>query len=251
MAARVAEKLGYTNIKVFHAGAPAWQKEGNPLLTTYGFVSKRLDNVVLIDTRGPEAAEKGHIEGAFAIALDKLIKEKDQFPLDTKVPIILYGQNTALAEISPVMEELSLWIDHKLFVLEDGYAGWMKRSGPIQSGKIRTKIVYLPKPGPGEIVGDEFMNIVNSEPEDKIVLDVRSAAETADGKIEWAINIPLDDLQSRLGDLPKDKEIIIHCGSGMRAQMAYNVLQNAGYQSRFLNDKIAFIEKKPICCFKE
>jgi len=35
----------------------------------------------------------------------------------------------------------------------------------------------------------------------------------------------------------KDKEIIIHCGSGMRAQMACNVLQNAGYQSRFLADK--------------
>jgi rhodanese-related sulfurtransferase len=95
------------------------------------------------------------------------------------------------------------------------------------------------------------MNIVNSEPEDKVVLDVRSAVETADGKIEWAINIPLDDLQSRMSDLPKDKEIIIHCGSGMRAQMAYNVLQNAGYQSRFLADKVAFIEKKPICCFKE
>ena len=251
MAARMAEKMGYTNIKVFHAGAPAWQKEGNPLLTTYGFVSKRLDNVVLIDTRGPEAAEKRHIEGAFTIPLDKLAKEKDQFPLDTKVPIILYGQDTALADISPVMEELSLWIDHKLFILEDGYAGWVKRGGPIQKEKIRTKIVYLPKPGPGEIVGDEFMNIVNSEPEDKVVLDVRSAAETADGKIEWAINIPLDDLQSRLSDLPKDKEIIIHCGSGMRAQMAYNVLQNAGYQSRFLADKVAFIEKTPICCFKE
>ena len=164
---------------------------------------------------------------------------------------ILYGQDTALAEISPVMAELSLWIDHKLFILEDGYAGWVKNGGPIQSEKIRTKIVYLPKPGPGEIVGDEFMNIVNSESEDKVVLDVRSAAETADGKIEWAINIPLDDLQSRMSDLPKDKEIIIHCGSGMRALMAYNALQNAGYQSRFLADKVAFIEKKPICCFKE
>jgi rhodanese-related sulfurtransferase len=251
MAARMAEKMGYTNVKVFHAGAPVWQKEGNPLLTSYGFVSKRLDNVVLIDTRGTEAAGQGHIEGAFSIPLDELVKEKDQFPLDTNVPIILYGQDTDLAEISPVMEELSLWIDHKLFILEDGYTGWMKKGGPIQREKIRTKIVYLPKPGPGEIVGDEFMNIVNSEPEDKVILDVRSAAETAEGKIVWAMTIPLDDLQSRLSDLPKDKEIIIHCGSGMRAQMAYNVLQNAGYPSRFLADKVAFIEDKPICCFKE
>lgn len=251
MAARMAEKMGYTNIKVFHAGAPVWQAEGNPLLASYGFVSKRLENVVLIDTRGDAAAMKGHIEGAFAIPLGKLAQEKDQFPLDTNVPIILYGQDTALSEISPVMEELALWLDHKLFILEGGYSGWVKKGGPVQSEKIRTKIVYLPKPGPGEIVGDEFMNIVNSEPENKIILDVRSAAETGEGKIGWALTIPLDDLQSRLGDLPKDKEIIIHCGSGMRAQMAYNVLQNAGYQSRFLADKVAFIEDQPICCFKE
>lgn len=243
--------MGYTNIKVFHAGAPAWQKDGNPLLASSGFVSKRLDNVVLIDSRKIESAKKGHIQGAFAIPLKNIRKEVDQFPLDTKVPIIFYGQNTNLSKIAPEIKELSYTVDHKMFVLKDGYSGWMKKGGPTQSGKVRTQIVYLPKPGPGEIVGDEFMNIVKSEPEDKIILDVRTVDESTAGKIEWAMNIPLDDLQAKLGELPKDKEIIIHCGTGMRAQMANSVLKNAGYKSRFLNDKLAFIEKRPICCFKE
>ena len=251
MAARLAAKEGYTNIKVFHAGAPAWQESGKPLVTARGFVSKRLDNVVLIDTRGPEAAKKGHIQGAFAIALDRLVDERDSFPLDTKVPIILYGDQTDLAKINPVVEELALWVDHKMFVLDGGYAGWTKMGGPVQSEKIRTKIVYLTKPGPGEIVGDEFMNIVNGQPEDKIILDVRTADEAAEGKIEWAVNIPLDDLQSNLGKLSKDKEVIVHCGTGMRAQMAYSSLKNAGYKTRFLNDKVGFINKQPVCCFKE
>jgi rhodanese-related sulfurtransferase len=251
MAARLAAKNGYTNIKVFHAGTPAWQSNGKPLVTTYEFVSKRLDNVVLIDVRGPEAAKKGHIQGAFAIALNRLEQEKDAFPLDTKVPLILYGDQTDLAKIGPAVEELSLWVDHKMFVLDGGYAGWSKRGGPVQSEKIRTKIVYLPKPGPGEIVGDEFMNIVNSQPEDKIILDVRAQDETSDGKIGWAVNIPLDDLQGSLGKLAKDKEIIVHCATGMRAQMAYSALKNAGYNTRFLNDKIAFIKNQPVCCFKE
>ena len=251
MAARLAAKKGYTNIKVFHAGAPAWQANGKPLMTTFEFVSKRLDNVVLIDVRGLESAKKGHIQGAFAIAQSQLVQEKDAFPLDTKVPIVLYGDQTDLAKISPVVEELSLWVDHKMFVLDGGYAGWHKRGGPVQSEKVRTKIVYLPKPGPGEIIGDEFMNIVNGEPEDKIILDVRTAAESSEGNIKWAINIPLDDLQGNLAKLAKDKEIIIHCGTGMRAQMAQAVLKNAGYTSRFLNDKVAFINSQPICCFKE
>lgn len=251
MAARLAAKNGYTNIKVFHAGAPAWQESGYPLVTTYGFVSERLDNVVLIDTRGPEAAKKGHIQGAFSIPLDQLVQAKDQFPLDTSVPIILYGQSTNLAEMWPTVGELALWIDNPLFVLEGGYSGWLKAGGPTQTEKLRTEIVYLPRPGPGEIVGDEFMNIVNGKPEDKLVLDVRNPDETASGKIEWAVNISLDDLENRLGELPKEKEIIVHCSTGRRAQMAHTVLGNAGYRSRFLNDKVAFIEKKPICCFKE
>ena len=154
------------------------------------------------------------------------------------------------AEVA-LLEELSLWIDHKMFVLKDGYDGWVKSGGAVQSGKIRTKIVYLPKPGPGEIHGDEFMNIVQGQPDDKLILDVRSPEEASEGKIEWAKNIPVDDLQSRLSELSKDKEIIIHCGTGMRAQMAHSVLQNAGYKSRFLNDKVAFLEKRTICCFKE
>lgn len=251
MAARLAAKMDYTNIKVFHAGVPAWQKAGYPLITTYGFVSKRLENVVLIDTRGPEAAKQGHIEGAFAIALDKVISVKDQFPLDASVPVVFYAQDTGFESIAKVVEELSLWVDHKMFVLQGGYEGWLKKGGPSVAGKIRTQIAYLPKPGPGEIVGDEFMNIINGEPEDKLVLDVRTADETSTGKISWAKNIPLDDLQSRLGELPKDKEIIVYCGTGMRAQMAYTVLQNAGLKSRFLNDKVAFIGKQPICCYKE
>ncbi|CAB1080398.1 hypothetical protein D1AOALGA4SA_8080 [Olavius algarvensis Delta 1 endosymbiont] len=95
------------------------------------------------------------------------------------------------------------------------------------------------------------MNIVNGQPEDKVILDVRTADEAAEGQIDWAVNIPLDDLQSNLDQLSKGKEIIVHCGTGMRAQMAYSTLTNAGYKSRFLNDKVAFIKKQPICCFKE
>ena len=243
--------MGYTNIKIFHAGAPAWQKDGNPLITSYGFVAKRLENVVLIDYRDKEASKYGYIQGAFAIPLKNIRKEVDQFPLDTKVPIIFYGQDTNLSQIATEIKELSYSVDHKMFVLNGGYNGWTKQGGPTQSGKVRSKIVYLPKPGPGEIVGDEFMNIVKSEPEDKVILDVRTVDESTEGKIEWAKNIPLDDLQARMGELPKDKEIIIHCGTGMRAQMANSVLKNAGYKSRFLNDKLAFIEKRPICCFKE
>jgi rhodanese-related sulfurtransferase len=68
--------------------------------------------------------------------------------------------------------------------------------------------------------------------------------------IEGARNIPVDALQDRLAELPKTKEIITHCRTGLRAEMGYTILRNAGYKTRFLNDKVAVIENKLFCCFK-
>lgn len=70
------------------------------------------------------------------------------------------------------------------------------------------------------------------------------------GTIEGAMNIPVDELQGRLKELPKDKEIVTHCVTGLRAEMAYTILRNGGFNARFLNDKVAIIEKKLYCCFK-
>ncbi len=251
MAAKLAAKEGYTNVKVFHEGLPVWQEAGLPIIVKPEFVRKTLGYLVLIDTRGVEAAKAGHIQGAVAISLEEIPKEKTQFPLDKKAHIIFYGEDTSLAKLSPIIKEVSSWGYSNLGILEGGYKEWVKNSGPIQKDLVQTKIFYIPRPKPGEITGDEFMNIAKTKPQDKIVLDVRSKQEAAAGMIEGAINIPLDELQTRLKELPKDKEIIIHCSTGLRAEMAYNIVRNAGLNARFLNDKVAVLEKKLICCFKE
>ena len=250
MAARVAAKLGYTNIKVFHAGIPAWASAGNVTLTTTDFVDKRMGYIVLVDTRGPEAAEKGHIQGAVAIRLADVVREKYQFPVDRKAYIVLYSQDTNLSGQAPVVKEILSWGYKHVFILDGGYDGWLKKDGAIQKGLVRTKIYYLPRPHPGEIVGDEFMNVVNSKPADKLILDVRTQTEASMGMIDGAMNIPVDELQGRLAELPQGKEIITHCRTGLRAEMAYSILRNGGYKARFLNDKVAVIEDNLYCCYK-
>jgi rhodanese-related sulfurtransferase len=250
MAARLAEKNGYTNVKVFHAGVPAWKKAGLPLLTSHKFVDSRLGYIVVIDTRGPEKAKKGHIQGAVAIPLARIASEKDQFPLDRKAYLVLYADETLLDKLAPVAKLISSWGYHNVYILQGGYKSWLAKSGPIQKDMVRIKIFYLPRPHPGEITGDEFMNIVNHKPAGKQILDVRTTAESASGMLPGAINIPVDELSARLDKLPKNKEIITHCRTGLRAEMAYNILRNAGYNARFLNDKVEILENRVFCCFK-
>jgi len=62
-----------------------------------------------------------------------------------------------------------------------------------------------------------------------LILDVRSPGEFASGHIRGAINLPLDQLGSKLNKLSKDKPIITCCASGMRSASAKGFLKSKGY----------------------
>jgi rhodanese-related sulfurtransferase len=66
----------------------------------------------------------------------------------------------------------------------------------------------------------------------EFLLDVRNPPELAVEGVPGAVNIPLPELRSRLGELPKDKEILIFCRSGQRAYYATRLLMQRGYKVR-------------------
>jgi NADPH-dependent 2,4-dienoyl-CoA reductase/sulfur reductase-like enzyme/rhodanese-related sulfurtransferase len=61
------------------------------------------------------------------------------------------------------------------------------------------------------------------------LLDVRTPSEYADGSIEGAVNIPLDELRNRLEEIPKDRPIVAFCKVGMRGYLATRILLHEGY----------------------
>lgn len=65
--------------------------------------------------------------------------------------------------------------------------------------------------------------------ENDVLLDVRTKREYENGKILNAINIPLDDLRSRLSELPKNKKIYIYCLGGLRGYLAQRILSQNGF----------------------
>jgi NADPH-dependent 2,4-dienoyl-CoA reductase/sulfur reductase-like enzyme/rhodanese-related sulfurtransferase len=66
------------------------------------------------------------------------------------------------------------------------------------------------------------------------LVDVRSAAEFEQGHIPGALNLPLDELRSRLGELSPDQEIWVVCGVGQRAYYATRLLLQYGFRVRNL-----------------
>ncbi|MCL1792286.1 MAG: CoA-disulfide reductase [Oscillospiraceae bacterium] len=62
-----------------------------------------------------------------------------------------------------------------------------------------------------------------------ILLDVRNPQEAAQGRIDGFINIPLDSLRERIGELDKSKPVYVHCHSGMRSYIAARILTQNGF----------------------
>jgi NADPH-dependent 2,4-dienoyl-CoA reductase/sulfur reductase-like enzyme/rhodanese-related sulfurtransferase len=78
---------------------------------------------------------------------------------------------------------------------------------------------------------DEFKHGV---PEGTFLLDVRSDEERKAGAIPGSAHIPLPQLRSRTGELPKDREIIVSCQSGQRSYFACRMLSQRGFRVRNL-----------------
>ncbi|MFZ5629604.1 MAG: rhodanese-like domain-containing protein [Spirochaetota bacterium] len=63
------------------------------------------------------------------------------------------------------------------------------------------------------------------------VVDVRTPGEFASGHHPRAVNIPVDQVQSRIAEFgDKAKPVVVYCASGVRSGRAKQILQSAGYK---------------------
>ena len=67
--------------------------------------------------------------------------------------------------------------------------------------------------------------------EGDFVLDVRTPQEYAAGHIAGSVNIPLDELRDRLGELPQDTAIVVTCAVGLRGYIAARILAGHGFKA--------------------
>lgn len=61
------------------------------------------------------------------------------------------------------------------------------------------------------------------------LLDVREPEEMADGRIDGSVNIPMDDVELRLSELPTDRDIVVVCHLGARSASVTRKLSALGY----------------------
>jgi peroxiredoxin family protein/TusA-related sulfurtransferase/rhodanese-related sulfurtransferase len=148
--------------------------------------------------------------------------------------LILGAQTVGMSGVDKRIDVLAVAIRAKLSVmdlehLELAYAPpYGSAKDPINyAGFVASHVVR------GDLALAYMEDILNLKPNQKI-LDVRTVSEVHTGTIPGSMNIPLDDLRERLGDLNKQTEYLVTCQVGMRAYLACRILSQLGFACRLI-----------------
>ena len=75
---------------------------------------------------------------------------------------------------------------------------------------------------------------------DVVLVDVRSVTEfEPGGGLPNAINVPLEEIEAKIVELPKGKAVVMYCNTGARAQMAFNVLKKKGVKAKYVKARVS------------
>jgi rhodanese-related sulfurtransferase len=238
-----ARKLGYTNLKVYKDGMPGWLDKNFGTLSIQFLKEAWLDKDiphVLLDARDEKAAAKGFIKGAVAFPAKKAAKLVKTLDIKKTAPVMVYDQKGG-RDAESVAKILVKEGFKKVLVVSGGLEAWKSAKYDAASGKPAAKAVYVPKPRPGEIAIDEFKKYAAELPANVMIIDVRNTDEGNAGMLKTAKLIPAEEIKDRVAEIPKDKLLVTHCSTGVRAEMAYHTLKELGYTNvKFVNAKIDF-----------
>jgi len=167
----------------------------------------------ILDTRQELAFASAHVPGSQSIWPDGLASFAGWF-LSYDRPILLVGEGNLAENISVIL--LRLGFDDIAGFLAGGMLNW-HMSG-LESHSIRTQTVQ-----------ELCRQLDGGEPE--MILDVRFESEIArDGRIDGSLHIPITAIAERMDEVPRDREVAIFCGSGMRSMVAASYLKARGWK---------------------
>ena len=236
-AAALARQFGFTDVGVYLAGEPGWEKDGQPLAVTRDYLRKTSPSPVLIDLRPAAAVQQGHIPGAVGVPAATLASQKKLFPTERRVPMVFYSDRDEDAR--QAVQTLRDWGYRAVTYYPGGLAAWKNLGGELQTGPARPSISYGGRIEIGDVKPAEFKLAMQSTVS-VVFVDVRTAREFASGHLERALNLPLEELPKRFDELPKNKILIISCSNGVRAEMAYDFLKQRGYRVVHLKAPISY-----------
>ena len=168
---------------------------------------------LVLDTRDAETFSKGFvpnsinigIEGNFAMWVGEMVA-------DIKQPILLITETGK--EEEAIIRLSRVGYDNTIGYLESGFEAWKNAGKEVDTVN--------------RISAEEFAAQYSSNP---MVIDVRKKSEFDSEHVVGAVNIPLNEINKHLAEIPKDKPFVLHCAGGYRSMIAAAMLKQRGWEN--------------------
>lgn len=191
---------------------------------TVDVLLKNKEHVFVVDIRTADKYRSGHIDGASHDILDSITLEKRVNTIQNRLPEIASTYNLVLVDedgteakqTAQTMTEMGI----QTFYLNGGM------NNLDANLEHSSQIV---------IDSDELAQKLAAN-EDLYLLDVREPDELLQSKIDGSINIPLAEIfePNGIDEIPKDKPVVVICGSGNRATIATYAMAQEGIDFQVL-----------------
>jgi rhodanese-related sulfurtransferase/glyoxylase-like metal-dependent hydrolase (beta-lactamase superfamily II) len=170
------------------------------------------EGVQILDVRDPAEYAKGHIAGSINIGLGGQYATWAGTVLDRTKPIVIIAEHGREQEAA----------------LRLGRIGFDHVKGYLQAGMEalaeRPDLVW-----PTERLSAPMMAEELASANPPLLLDVRNPREWEAKHIEGSVNVPLNHLQERIAEVPRNRRIAVHCAGGYRSSIAASILHQYGF----------------------
>jgi rhodanese-related sulfurtransferase len=169
---------------------------------------------LVLDTRNAAEFAKGFIPNSINVGIDGSFAQwvGEMIP-DVKQEILLVTDSGREEE---TMIRLSrVGYDYTLGFLNGGFDAWKSTGKDIDSL--------------ARLTATEFAEVYTTEK--PVIIDVRKKSEFDSEHTLDAINIPLNQINAHLAEIPKDKFFILMCAGGYRSMIAASILKQRGWEN--------------------
>lgn len=221
----VADNIVYGNKKVYEGSiGTSIAKIFHLTVAAAGANSKLLakEGIPYHESFTHSGSHAGYYPGALSLSIKILFAPKTGKLLGAQV-VGFDGVDKRIEMLAQVIRNNGTVYD--LMELEHAYAPpYSSAKDPVNmAGFVAENILT------GKVKTAQWRDIEGLSKE-ALIVDVRTREEFALGSIPGSVNIPVDELRSRLPELPLDKDIVVTCAVGLRGYVAYRILVQNGYE---------------------
>ena len=165
----------------------------------------------VVDTRDAAQFASGHLRGSINIGLVGQYATWAGTVLDREKPIVIIADPGQEGESAMRLGRIGL----------DMVVGYLE--GGFRSVDAHPELIVATERITPELAVERL-----GQKDPPLLVDVRSPAERASKRIDGSLSIPLQEMAARVGELPRDRPILVYCAGGYRSSLAASLLQRAG-----------------------